>query len=167
MYILNNSQGLYFRVHHLSHTASKCHTGSYCQQGATLHSYGWVASHTNMRLTFLKPFINKMCENWGCFASTAVMIGDQYIVSGRGSMAMNMTHPSLLDENHVKYHLHLTPDLLPEMEEVIVPGPLQQEINIQVRRKHKCSKCHIVIQEVDFLKYQGKNKSGFCNKNKL
>jgi len=62
------------------------------------------------------------------------MIGDQYIVSGMGTMALNTTHPSPLDENHIKYLIHLTPDLLPEMEELIVPGPLAQEINVQVRR---------------------------------
>ncbi|XP_061586202.1 A disintegrin and metalloproteinase with thrombospondin motifs 13 [Cololabis saira] len=70
------------------------------------------------------------------FTHMAILIGSQYVVSGRGSMAMNVTHPSLLDEDHVKYRLHLTPDLLPEMEELIVPGPLQQAINIQVYRKY-------------------------------
>uniref|UniRef100_A0A3P9LNY6 ADAM metallopeptidase with thrombospondin type 1 motif, 13 n=1 Tax=Oryzias latipes TaxID=8090 RepID=A0A3P9LNY6_ORYLA len=69
------------------------------------------------------------------FTHTAVMIGDQYIVSGKGSMALNITHPSLL-ENHLKYLLHLTPDLLPEMEEVLVPGPLQREIKVQIYRKY-------------------------------
>uniref|UniRef100_A0A3P9JHV4 ADAM metallopeptidase with thrombospondin type 1 motif, 13 n=1 Tax=Oryzias latipes TaxID=8090 RepID=A0A3P9JHV4_ORYLA len=69
------------------------------------------------------------------FTHTAVMTGDQYIVSGKGSMALNKTHPSLL-ENHLKYLIHLTPDLLPEMEEVLVPGPLQQEIKVQIYRKY-------------------------------
>lgn len=67
--------------------------------------------------------------------STAVIVGDQYIVSGRGSMALNMTHPSPLDENRLEYRLHLTLDLLPEMEELLLHGPLQQEINVQVRRR--------------------------------
>lgn len=49
-------------------------------------------------------------------------------------MALNTTHPSPLDDDRVEYHLHLTPDLLPEVEELFLPGPLQQEINIQVRR---------------------------------
>lgn len=66
--------------------------------------------------------------------SAAVTVGDGYIVSGGGSMALNMTHPSPLDDNRLEYHLHMTPDLLPEMEELLLPGPLQEEINIQVRR---------------------------------
>ncbi len=67
--------------------------------------------------------------------STAVKVGDQYIVSGGGSMALNMTHPSLLDDNRLEYRLGLTPDLLPEIEELLLPGPLQQEINVQVSRE--------------------------------
>lgn len=78
------------------------------------------------------------------------MIGDQYIVSGKGSMALNMTHPSLLDESHLKYLLHLTPDLLPEMEEVLVPGPLQREIKVQVRSgKNPNKKLELVVQCVN------------------
>lgn len=67
------------------------------------------------------------------FASAAVMVGGRYIVSGGGSMALNMTHPSPLDDSRLEYRLHLTPDLLPEMEELRLPGPLQEEINVQVR----------------------------------
>lgn len=67
----------------------------------------------------------------GCVL-TAVTVGGQYIMSGRGSMALNVTHPSPLDDDRIEYHLHLTPDLLPEMEELLVPGPVQEEINIQV-----------------------------------
>lgn len=66
------------------------------------------------------------------FPLTAVKVGDQYIVSGMGSMALNVTHPSPLDDDRLEYHLRLTPDLLPEMEELLLPGPLQQAINIQV-----------------------------------
>lgn len=69
------------------------------------------------------------------FVSAAVMVGGRYIVSGTGSMALNMTHPSPLDDNRLEYRLHLTLDLLPEMEELLLPGPLSQEINIQVRRE--------------------------------
>ncbi|MEQ2157993.1 hypothetical protein GOODEAATRI_007595 [Goodea atripinnis] len=65
------------------------------------------------------------------FTHLAVMVGDQYIVSGKGAMALNVTHPSPLDEDHIQYRLHLTFDLLPEIEEVVVPGPLKQEISVQ------------------------------------
>ncbi|XP_070690275.1 A disintegrin and metalloproteinase with thrombospondin motifs 13 [Pempheris klunzingeri] len=70
------------------------------------------------------------------FTHMAVMVGDRYIVSGGGSMALNMTHPSPLDDNCLEYHLHLTPDLLPEMEELLLPGPLLEEMSVQVYRKY-------------------------------
>uniref|UniRef100_A0A668UA49 Peptidase M12B domain-containing protein n=1 Tax=Oreochromis aureus TaxID=47969 RepID=A0A668UA49_OREAU len=70
------------------------------------------------------------------FTHMAVKAGEKYIVSGMGSMALNMTHPSPLDENRLEYRIHLTPDLLPEMEELLVPGPLQQQIKVQIYRKY-------------------------------
>lgn len=81
--------------------------------------------------------------------SAAMMVGDQYIVSGSGTMALNTTHPSPLDDDYVQYRLHLTPDLLPEMEEVVVPGPLKQEMTIQVRKRVEflklLSKCYFTL----------------------
>ncbi|XP_075960748.1 A disintegrin and metalloproteinase with thrombospondin motifs 13 [Anarhichas minor] len=70
------------------------------------------------------------------FTHMAVMVGDRYIVSGMGSMALTTTHPSPLDDNRLEYHLHLTPDLLPKMEELLLPGPLSDEIRVQVYRKY-------------------------------
>lgn len=64
--------------------------------------------------------------------TAAVLLGGQYIVSGRGTMALNVTYPSILDEDRLEYRLYLTPDLLPEMEELLMPGPLQEELNIEV-----------------------------------
>lgn len=64
--------------------------------------------------------------------TTAVLLGSQYIVSGRGTMALNVTYPSVLEEDRLDYRLYLTPDLLPEMEELLMPGPLRGEINVEV-----------------------------------
>lgn len=62
----------------------------------------------------------------------AVLLGDQYIVSGTGNIALNVTHPSPLDNGHLVYRLYLTPDLLPLREELLIPGPLRQQTHIQV-----------------------------------
>lgn len=48
-------------------------------------------------------------------------------------MSLNVTHPSVLDEDRLEYRLYLTPDLLPEMEELLLPGPLHEEIRVEVR----------------------------------
>lgn len=47
-------------------------------------------------------------------------------------MALNVTYPSILDEDRLEYRLYLTPDLFPEMEELLMPGPLHEEINVEV-----------------------------------
>lgn len=65
----------------------------------------------------------------------AAHIGGRYVLAGEGHMALSKTHPSPLEDDRVEYRLHLTPDLLPEMEELLLPGPVQQETNIQVRRQ--------------------------------
>lgn len=71
---------------------------------------------------------------------SAAHIGGRYVLAGEGDMALSMTHPSPLEDDRVEYRLRLTPDLLPEMEELLLPGPLQQEINIQVKRQTVCLK---------------------------
>ncbi|XP_037338598.2 A disintegrin and metalloproteinase with thrombospondin motifs 13 isoform X2 [Pungitius pungitius] len=70
------------------------------------------------------------------FTHMAVIVGDRYVVSGMGEMALTTTHPSPLDDNRLEYSLHLTPDLLPAMEELFLPGPLSEEISVQVYRKY-------------------------------
>ncbi|XP_072244446.1 A disintegrin and metalloproteinase with thrombospondin motifs 13 isoform X2 [Leuresthes tenuis] len=110
--------------------------GSTCSLTSDSYSGGKAREYT----TFLTLPVNAtqvhIVNRAPLFTHMAVMIGGQYIVSGMGTMALNMTHPSPLDENHIKYLIHLTPDLLPEMEELIIPGPLAQEINIQIYRKY-------------------------------
>uniref|UniRef100_A0A3B3YI51 Peptidase M12B domain-containing protein n=1 Tax=Poecilia mexicana TaxID=48701 RepID=A0A3B3YI51_9TELE len=93
------------------------------------------------------------------FTHLAVLVGDQYIVSGSGTMALNTTHPSPLDDDHVEYRLHLTPDLLPEMEEVVLPGPLKQEITIQVYRKYGKEYGEKTNPNISFQFYVPRNKS--------
>ncbi|XP_061673289.1 A disintegrin and metalloproteinase with thrombospondin motifs 13 isoform X2 [Syngnathoides biaculeatus] len=70
------------------------------------------------------------------FTHLAVLYGDRYIIAGTGRTITNVTHPSPLDDDWLKYSLHLTPDLLPEMEELLLVGPVQQQISIQVYRKY-------------------------------
>lgn len=64
--------------------------------------------------------------------AAAVLLGGQYIVAGRGTTSLNVTYPSVLDEDRLEYRLYLTPDLLPEMEELLLPGPLKEEIKVEV-----------------------------------
>uniref|UniRef100_A0A3Q0SXX3 ADAM metallopeptidase with thrombospondin type 1 motif, 13 n=1 Tax=Amphilophus citrinellus TaxID=61819 RepID=A0A3Q0SXX3_AMPCI len=108
--------------------------GSSCRLISDSYSGGQAREYT----TFLSVPVNAtqvhIVNKAPLFTHMAVKAGEKYIVSGTGSLALNTTHPSPLDENRLEYRIHLTPDLLPEMEELFVPGPLQQEIKIQVWR---------------------------------
>ncbi|CAJ1068047.1 A disintegrin and metalloproteinase with thrombospondin motifs 13 isoform X3 [Xyrichtys novacula] len=111
--------------------------GSSCTMTSGSYSGGQAREYT----TFLTLPVNAtqvyIFNTAPLFTHMAVKVGDdEYVVSGMGSMALNMTHPSPLDDNHLQYRLYLTPDLLPEMEELHLLGPLQEEINIQVYRKY-------------------------------
>uniref|UniRef100_A0A3Q0SRL3 ADAM metallopeptidase with thrombospondin type 1 motif, 13 n=1 Tax=Amphilophus citrinellus TaxID=61819 RepID=A0A3Q0SRL3_AMPCI len=110
--------------------------GSSCRLISDSYSGGQAREYT----TFLSVPVNAtqvhIVNKAPLFTHMAVKAGEKYIVSGTGSLALNTTHPSPLDENRLEYRIHLTPDLLPEMEELFVPGPLQQEIKIQIYRKY-------------------------------
>ncbi|MCI4381201.1 hypothetical protein PGIGA_G00248690 [Pangasianodon gigas] len=76
-------------------------------------------------------------NNWNpVFTHMAVLVNDEYIVAGDGDIALNTTHPSPLEENHIIYNLYLTPDLLPHTEELILSEPITDKIYIQVYRKY-------------------------------
>ncbi|KAM7416283.1 hypothetical protein PAMA_018380 [Pampus argenteus] len=110
--------------------------GSSCSLTSDSYTGGQAKEYT----TFLSLPVNAtqvhIVNRAPLFTHMAVMAGDRYIVSRMESMALNVTYPSLLDDNRLVYRLFLTPDLLPEMEELLLPGPVQQEINIQVYRKY-------------------------------
>ncbi|XP_074525816.1 A disintegrin and metalloproteinase with thrombospondin motifs 13 [Halichoeres trimaculatus] len=110
--------------------------GSSC----TLTSASYTGGQAREYTTFLTLPVNAtqvhIVNMAPLFTHMAVTVGGDYIVSGMGSMALNMTHPSPLDDNRLEYRLHLTSDLLPEMEELLLPGPLQEEMNVQVYRKY-------------------------------
>ncbi|XP_010779851.1 A disintegrin and metalloproteinase with thrombospondin motifs 13-like [Notothenia coriiceps] len=110
--------------------------GSSC----TLTSDSYTGGQAREYTTFLSLPVNAtqvhIVNRSPLFTHMAVRVGDRYIVSGTSSMALSMTHPSPLEDHHLEYRLHLTPDLLPEMEELLLPGPLTEEINVQVYRKY-------------------------------
>ena len=49
-------------------------------------------------------------------------------------MSLNLTHPSILEDQRLEYRIYLTSDLLPYMEELTVPGPIREETHVQVGR---------------------------------
>uniref|UniRef100_A0A665WVY0 Uncharacterized protein n=1 Tax=Echeneis naucrates TaxID=173247 RepID=A0A665WVY0_ECHNA len=111
--------------------------GSSCSLTSDSYTGGQAREYTTFLTLPMNATQVHIVNRAPLFTHMAVKAGDRYIVSGTGSMALSMTHPSVLDDDHLEYRLHLTPDLLPAMEELLLPGPLKQDINIQVRRYHQ------------------------------
>ncbi|XP_015253243.1 PREDICTED: A disintegrin and metalloproteinase with thrombospondin motifs 13 [Cyprinodon variegatus] len=133
--------------------------GSTCILTSDSYSGGRAKEYT----TFLTLPVNAsqvyIVNSGPVFTHLAVMVGGEYIVSGTGAMSLNITHPSPLDEDYIQYRLHLTPDHLPETEEVVLPGPLKQEITIQVYRKYGPEYGEKTNPNISFQFYVPRNKS--------
>uniref|UniRef100_A0A8C9MJV3 ADAM metallopeptidase with thrombospondin type 1 motif 13 n=1 Tax=Serinus canaria TaxID=9135 RepID=A0A8C9MJV3_SERCA len=70
------------------------------------------------------------------FTHLAVKVKGEYVVAGKGKISLNVTYPSVLEDNQIKYQVFLTQDNLPSLEEIHVDGPTQEEIEIQVYRRY-------------------------------
>uniref|UniRef100_A0A8C1F168 ADAM metallopeptidase with thrombospondin type 1 motif, 13 n=2 Tax=Cyprinus carpio TaxID=7962 RepID=A0A8C1F168_CYPCA len=70
------------------------------------------------------------------FTHLAVLLNDKYVVSGDGSPGLSITYPSPLEKSPLIYNLYLTPDHLPQTEELTISGPVTDKIHIQVFRKY-------------------------------
>ncbi|XP_075434943.1 A disintegrin and metalloproteinase with thrombospondin motifs 13 isoform X2 [Ascaphus truei] len=70
------------------------------------------------------------------FTHLAVKENDRYAVAGKGSISLNISHPSVLEDRRKEYRLTLTPDKLPHLEEIRIDGPTTQNIEILVYRKY-------------------------------
>ncbi|XP_071430225.1 A disintegrin and metalloproteinase with thrombospondin motifs 13 isoform X3 [Pithys albifrons albifrons] len=75
--------------------------------------------------------------NWRpLFTHLAVKVKGEYVVAGKGKISLNVTYPSVLEDNQIKYKVFLTKDNLPSLEEIHVDGPTREEIEIQVYRRY-------------------------------
>ncbi|XP_073397250.1 A disintegrin and metalloproteinase with thrombospondin motifs 13 [Dendrobates tinctorius] len=70
------------------------------------------------------------------FTHMAVKENTEYIIAGKKSISMNVTHPSMLEDEQVEFRLFLTPEKLPHQEKISIDGPTTAEIEIQVYRKY-------------------------------
>ncbi|XP_062496955.1 A disintegrin and metalloproteinase with thrombospondin motifs 13 isoform X1 [Pezoporus occidentalis] len=70
------------------------------------------------------------------FTHLAVKVKGEYVVAGKGKISLNVTYPSVLEDNQIKYKVFLTKDNLPSLEEVHVDGPTKVAIEIQVYRRY-------------------------------
>lgn len=59
-------------------------------------------------------------------------IRGRYVVAGNFSISPSTSHPSLLEDSRIEYRVTLTEDRLPLLEEISIPGPTQEDMEIQV-----------------------------------
>lgn len=57
------------------------------------------------------------------------------MVAGNFSISPSTSHPSLLEDSRIEYRVSLTEDRLPRLEEISIPGPTQEDVEIQVTRR--------------------------------
>ncbi|XP_035964223.2 A disintegrin and metalloproteinase with thrombospondin motifs 13 isoform X2 [Halichoerus grypus] len=70
------------------------------------------------------------------FTHLAVRIRGRYVVAGNSSISPSTTYPSLLEDSRVEYRVALTEDRLPQLEEIRILGPTQDDVEIQVYRRY-------------------------------
>lgn len=70
------------------------------------------------------------------FTHLAVKENSEYIVAGKKSISLNVSHPSILEDEQIRYRLFLTSEKLPHQERISIDGPTTSEIEIQVYRKY-------------------------------
>lgn len=71
----------------------------------------------------------------GLTPATAVRIRGRYVVAGNATISPSTTYPSLLEDSRIEYRVTLTEDRLPHLEEIRIPGPTQEDMEIQVTRR--------------------------------
>ncbi|KAL0979470.1 hypothetical protein UPYG_G00185490 [Umbra pygmaea] len=110
--------------------------GSSCRLTSQSFSGGQAREYITFLSVPVKATQVQIVNRAPVFTHLAVLVEDQYIVSGGGSISLNITHPSPLEDGHLVYRLYMTPDLLPLREELLLSGPVTKETHIQVYRKY-------------------------------
>ncbi|XP_069039637.1 A disintegrin and metalloproteinase with thrombospondin motifs 13 isoform X2 [Lepisosteus oculatus] len=110
--------------------------GTSCSQVSGSYSEGQPKEYT----TFLTLPANAtrvhVVNSRSLFSHLAVTVGERYVLAGRGAVSRNTSYPSPLEDRRLEYRLHLTADHLPDSEELLLPGPVQERVDIQVYRKY-------------------------------
>ncbi|RXN20171.1 A disintegrin and metallo ase with thrombospondin motifs 13 [Labeo rohita] len=110
--------------------------GSTCQFISSTYSGGEAGEY----VTFLNLPLNAsqvhVINTKPVFTHLAVLLNDKYVVSGDGNPGLSIKYPSPLEKSPIIYNLYLTPDHLPQTEELTISGPVTDKIHIQVFRKY-------------------------------
>ncbi|XP_060697217.1 A disintegrin and metalloproteinase with thrombospondin motifs 13 [Hemiscyllium ocellatum] len=92
------------------------------------------------------------------FSHLGVKIKDQYVVAGGQKISLNVSYPSILEDNRIEYRLYLTQQKLPDTEEIVIDGPTSDTIEIQVFRKYGEEYGDIVSPKITYSLYVPKQE---------
>ncbi|KAL8174620.1 UNVERIFIED_CONTAM: hypothetical protein K2H54_050135, partial [Gekko kuhli] len=95
------------------------------------------------------------------FTHLAVKIQGQYVVAGSGTISLNVTYPSVLEDDRLEYVVSLTEDNLPSWEGVRMDGPVQEDVEIQVYRRYGKEYGSITSPDIIFSYFQPNEKGEF------
>ncbi|XP_036185088.1 A disintegrin and metalloproteinase with thrombospondin motifs 13 isoform X1 [Myotis myotis] len=90
------------------------------------------------------------------FTHLAVRIRGRYVVAGNFSISPSTSHPSLLEDSRIEYRVTLAEDRLPRLEEISIPGPTQEDMEIQVYRRYGEEYGNATRPHVTFTYFQPK-----------
>ncbi|KAJ8263356.1 hypothetical protein COCON_G00158130 [Conger conger] len=110
--------------------------GSTCTLVSDLYTEGKAREYVTFLTLPLNTTRVHIVNTKPVFTHLAVLVQGRYVVAGGGSVALNTTQPSPLEDSQLTYRLYLTPDGLPQREELLLAGPVLEETHIQVYRKY-------------------------------
>ncbi|KAK1334004.1 hypothetical protein QTO34_005003 [Cnephaeus nilssonii] len=104
------------------------------------HSGSFAGGRAREYVTFLTLTPNltsvHVANHRPLFTHLAVRIRGRYVVAGNFSISPSTSHPSPLEDSRIEYRVTLTEDRLPRLEELSIPGPTQEDVEIQVYRRY-------------------------------
>ncbi|KAM5146643.1 A disintegrin and metalloproteinase with thrombospondin motifs 13 [Mantella aurantiaca] len=96
------------------------------------------------------------------FTHLALKENSAYIVAGKRSISLNITHPSVLEDKQMEYRLTLTSNKLPGLEEVFIGGPTSSDIEIQVYRKYGPEYGEVTNPDITYSYYIAKKHHSYA-----
>ncbi|XP_066111896.1 A disintegrin and metalloproteinase with thrombospondin motifs 13 isoform X1 [Saccopteryx bilineata] len=90
------------------------------------------------------------------FTHLAVRIRGRYVVAGNTSISPSTTYPSLLEDGRVEYKVTLTEDRLPRLEELRIPGPTRDDVEVQVYRRYGDEFGNVTRPDITFTYFRPK-----------
>ncbi|XP_002663267.4 A disintegrin and metalloproteinase with thrombospondin motifs 13 [Danio rerio] len=110
--------------------------GSTCHLISNTYSGGKAGEYVTFLTLPLNASQVHVFNTRSIFTHLAVLLNDKYVVSGNGKPGLSNTYPSPLEKSLITYKLYLTPDHLPQTEELYISGPVTDKIHLQVYRKY-------------------------------